>query len=73
MVPPAALKPLYEHGVRVLSGFFEQRNGGWDINYFLDDDRSEYLSRHDAHMDFESGIVFSKVDIVCNNVPVRDI
>jgi hypothetical protein len=73
MVPPAVLKPLHEHGVRVLSGFFEQRNGAWDINYSLDDARSEYLSRHDALMDFESGIVFSKVDIVCNNVPKKDI
>jgi hypothetical protein len=74
MVQRSALKPLYEHGVRVLSGFFEQRSGGvWDINYFLDDDRSEYLSRHDALMDFESGIVFSKVDMVCNNTPIDQI
>jgi hypothetical protein len=70
MVQPAALKPLYERGVRVLSGYFQRRGGVWDINYLLDDTRSEYLSRHDAIMDFESGIAFSKVDIVCNNTPV---
>jgi len=70
MVQPTALKPLAERGVRVLSGYFSRSNGIWDINYFLDDDRSEYLSRHDALMDFESGIVFSKVDIVCNNTPI---
>ncbi len=73
MVPPTALKALYEHGVRVLSGYFQQQNGIWDINYFLDDDRSEYLSRHDALMDFNSGIVFSKVDMVCNNTPIKQI
>ena len=73
MVQPAALKPLYERGVRVLSGYFRLINGIWDVNYLLDDVRSEYLSRHDALMDFESGIVFSRVDIVCNSTPVERI
>ncbi|MBN2311628.1 MAG: hypothetical protein JXR94_21800 [Candidatus Hydrogenedentes bacterium] len=41
---------------------------GYDINYGLDTVRSEYLTRHDALKDFASGIVFSKTDIVCNNV-----
>jgi len=95
MVQPTALKPLYEHGVRVLSGNFSCYNGIWDINYFLDDDRSEYLSRHDAlfvclvltnpvsnrsidetnahDMDFDSGIVFSNIDIICNSTPIERI
>jgi len=73
MVGPSALKPLAERGVRVLSGYFRRNNGVWDINYFLDDDRSEYLSRHDALMDFDSGIIFSKVDIVCNETPTERI
>lgn len=70
MTPLAAFKPLYERGVRVLSGYFTRINGSWDINYRLDDERCEYLSRHDALKDFDSGIVFSKVDIVCNSTPV---
>jgi len=73
MVQPSALRPLYEHGVRVLSGYFRQRGGVWDVNYFLDEDRSEYLSRHDALKDFASGIVFSRVDIVCNSTPIDKI
>ncbi len=73
MVQPAALNPLYERGVRVLSGYFERVPTGWDVNYLFDDDRSEYLSRHDALMDFPSGIVFSKIDIVVNTVPVDKI
>jgi hypothetical protein len=73
MVEPTALKALHERGVRVLSGYFRPSNGGWDINYRLDDERSEYLSRHDALMDFDSGILFSKVDLICNNTPVADI
>jgi hypothetical protein len=58
--------------VRVLSGYFRRSGQRWDINYRLDDTRSEYLSRNDALMDFDSGIVFSKVDIICNTVPVAD-
>jgi len=72
MVAPEALKPLYTRGVRVLSGYFRRSGQRWDINYRLDDTRSEYLSRNDALMDFDSGIVFSKVDIICNTVPVAD-
>ncbi|HIE51996.1 MAG TPA: hypothetical protein EYP85_09575 [Armatimonadetes bacterium] len=73
MVQPQALPVLVERGVRVLSGTFTRRNGGWDVNYFLDDDRSEYLARHDALVDFDSGIVFSKIDLVCNLTPVEQI
>ena len=70
MVQPSALKPLYDNGVRVLSGYFRRSQSGWDVDYLLDDARSEYMSRHDALMDFESGIVFSRVDIVCNSTPI---
>jgi len=71
MTRPAAFKPLYRRGVRVLSGYFvRDAKARWDINYRLPDSISEYLSRHDAWKHFGSGIVFSRVDIVCNSVPV---
>ncbi len=73
MVQPAALKPLAERGVRALSGYFRRSSSGWDVNYLFDDDRSEYLSRHDALKDFDSGIVFSRVDIVCNSTPLKQV
>jgi hypothetical protein len=73
MVQPASLRPLYERGVRVLSGYFRRGAAGYDINYLLDDARSEYLSRNDALMDFDSGIVFSRIDIVVNNTPLERI
>lgn len=74
MTQPSALKPLYDRGVRALSGYFRKLNGRqYDVNYLIDEVRSEYLSRHDAWKDFESGIVFSKVDIVCNSTPVEKI
>lgn len=46
---------------------------GYDINYGLDNARSEYIIRHDAMKDFASGLVFSKADIVCNNVPLTQV
>lgn len=71
MTRPSAFKPLYQRGVRVLSGYFRKdARGRWDVNYRLPDRVSEHLSRHDAWKDFDSGIVFSRVDIVCNSVSV---
>lgn len=73
MVLPEAYRPLYDHGVRVLSGFFSRWPAGWDINYNLDDVRTEYLSNHDCLMDWDSGLVFSRCDIVCNNTPPEQV
>jgi hypothetical protein len=73
MCPPACLPVLRERGVRVLSGFFSSgANGRYDVNYNLDALRSEYLMRHDALVDLESGLVFSTCDIVCNNTQVAE-
>jgi len=73
MTRQSALKPLTRRGVRVLSGFFATRPGVYDVNYRFNDEISEYLSRHDAWMDFASGIAFSHIDLVCNNVPIERI
>lgn len=74
MCPPACLPVLRERGVRALSGMFRAgANGRYDVNYNLDALRSEYLERHDALVDLESGIVFSMVDLICNSTKVTDI
>ncbi len=73
MVLPSALSALYDHGVRVLSGGFRPGPGGRDINYWQDDERSEWLSRNEALKDFESGIVFSNIDLCANLVPLAEI
>lgn len=73
MVLPDVLGPLYEYGVRVLSGGFRPGPGGRDINYFQDAERSEWLSRNEALKDFDSGIVFSKIDLCGNLVPIEQI
>ena len=73
MMRPSAFKPLYQYGVRVLSSDFWRRNGKWDINCELSDAVSAYCASHDTWKDFESGLVFSMVDIVCNSVPAARI
>jgi hypothetical protein len=74
MVKPVAWPVLAQRGVKVLSGMARLRDGLWgDILYFLDDTRSEYLSRHDAVMDFASGITFSHIDIVVNETPLEEV
>jgi hypothetical protein len=71
MTRPEAWKALYERGSRVLGGYFRQNSAGrWDINYRVDDARSAWLSQHDLLKDFESGIIFSKVDMVVNSTPL---
>ena len=72
-VIPDALKPLYQKGVRILSGAFVYRFGEWDGAYHIDGARSEYIARSDGLMDFDSGIIFSKADITCNKVPVEKV
>ncbi len=82
MVHPSALSVLQERGVRALTGIFKRTipaaadaapcGSGplYDLNYCLDDRRSAYLACHDALKDFGTGIVFSKVDVICNNTPL---
>jgi hypothetical protein len=74
MTVPEAWKALYEKGSRVLGGYFTYSSQrGWDINYNVDDFRSEWLSRNDLLKDYASGIIFSKTDMVINNTPLDQI
>jgi hypothetical protein len=74
MTRPEAWRALYERGSQVLGGYFRKSaDGKWDVNYRLDDRRSEWLSRHDLLKDFASEMIFSKVDIVVNSTPLDQI
>ena len=73
MTRPAAFKPLYQRGVRTLSGYFAFNGQKWDVNYNLDAKHSEYMSRHNAWKDFESGLVFCRTSIVCNTTPIEKV
>ena len=73
-IRPDTYKPLAEHGVTALSGYFTRRpNGDYYVNYQMDGPRSDYLNRHDFLLDVDSGIVFSKIDLVANLVPLQEI
>jgi len=74
MATPDGLRALGRRGVRCLSGYFRKdENGRYDINYGIDDRRSEYLSKHDLLMDFDSGIIFFRDAIVCNSTTLDQI
>jgi len=73
MIRPEAVKHLARRGVRALSTHLHRTEGGWDINYQLDDARSRYLLAHDALRDFESGVTFSNIDVVCNETPPEQV
>jgi len=48
-------------------------SGAYECNYGVDDSRSAILSTRDLLVDFSSGILFSKVDLICNNVPAAEV
>jgi len=74
MTRPEAWQPLHEHGSPVLGGYFRKSaDGRWDVNYRMDALRSEWLSRHDVLKDFDSGMMFSKVDMVVNSTPLDQV
>ncbi len=72
-VPPSCLPVLYERGVRTLSGYFKLKEQRYYVSYGLDEKRSQYVSNHDALYDFESGMTFSRLDIVVNHIKVENI
>jgi hypothetical protein len=71
MIQPSALKPLAEEGVRSLSAYFLKTDKGLDLNLGLDETRTVYLSRNKMLKDFDSGIVFSRMDFTCNKTALN--
>ena len=69
-IRPETYQPLSAHGVTTLSGYFTKRNEEYSVSYQLDDHRCDYLNRNDFLLDIDSGIVFSKIDMVVNTVPL---
>ncbi|MCX7824640.1 MAG: hypothetical protein N2689_03685 [Verrucomicrobiae bacterium] len=73
IVQPSAFPVLARRAVRVLSGYFRWTGGSEDANYLFDRERCEWLSHNEALKDFDTGIVFSLVDLICNLTPVEKI
>ncbi|MCL2742921.1 MAG: hypothetical protein FWE67_03625 [Planctomycetaceae bacterium] len=73
-IRPETYKPLAAHGVTFLSGYFTKRaDGNYQVCYQMDNFRSDYLNRNDFLLDEDSGIVFSKMDMVINTVPLANV
>lgn len=68
-----ALRAMASRGVRALSGYFGREPWGYDVHYWLEDERAEYLHRRGALMDWDLGIVFSRIDMVVNSTPLEAI
>ena len=70
-IRPETYKPLAAHGVSLLSGYFIKRSdGSFYVDYQLDAPRSGYLSQHDFLIETDSGIIFSRIDMVVNSTPL---
>ncbi|MBE2204613.1 MAG: hypothetical protein IAE94_09780 [Chthoniobacterales bacterium] len=61
---PAAAGHYVEDGVPLSPS---EKGANYDINYGMDSERSAILSGCDLLKDFDSGLVFSKFDMVLNN------
>ena len=73
-IRPETYKPLAAHGVTALSGYFVRYQGGdYYVHYQMDVPRCGYLNKHDFLLDVDSGIVFSRMDLVANLVQLSDI
>jgi len=72
-IRPETYKPLAEHGVTALSGYFTKLPGGdYYVCYQMDAARCDYLEQQDFLLDVDSGIVFSKIDLVSNLVTLEN-
>ncbi len=70
---PSALPALHRRGTPALSGFFQRPELRYEVSYGLDEARCAYLNGHDALMDFDSGLVFTRTDIIFNNTPLEQV
>ena len=68
-IRPETYIPLFKRGVRTLSGYFiKSSRGNWVVSFQLPDNVCRYMLDHEGYYDFNSGLAFSKLHIVCNNV-----
>ncbi len=64
-IRPDAYKPFAGVGVTALSGYFRSESS-YPVSYQIDEPRRAYLFDHDFLVDVDSGITFSKIDMVLN-------
>lgn len=72
-IRPEAYKTLYDRGVRTLSGYFTKSGNSWVVSFQLPDSVCQYLTSHEAWMNFDENIMFSRLEMVVNSTPIDKI
>lgn len=72
-VRPNCFPTLHELGVRSLSGYFVKRGEEYPTSFHLPNPIADYIADHDGWYDFDNGIVFDKLEMVVNLVPLPEV
>ncbi len=72
-IQPSTFKALYSRGVRVLSGYFTPYEQHHLVAFGLSDYFCDTIDNRRLLMDWESGIVFSRLTAVINLTPLNDL
>jgi hypothetical protein len=73
-IRPESLQVLVNKGWRTLSGSVWplHSKSPYAAQYQVPEYAMKYLDEHDAWYNFENGLLFSKIDLCCNRVPLKD-
>lgn len=66
-------RAVRDRGIRGLCGYFMVRDDIPKVSYYLDRERTDYLSTHDYWLDTSEDLIFIRHDIVANTVRCEDI
>ncbi len=70
-VTRAGMQALVDRGVRNLSGIFRPGSGRLSGVYHLRDERADAAAACSQWIDSDTGIAFSKIDLIVNNTPLE--
>ena len=75
-VRPGSLQVLINRGWRTLSGscwpLRSKQGSAYVDQYQVPEYAIRHVDQHDAWYNFENGLLFSKIDLCCNRVPLKD-
>lgn len=72
-VRPNCFPTLHRLGVRSLSGYFVKQGDRYPTSFHLPEEVAGYLAENDGWYDFENDLVFDKLEMVVNLVPLAEI
>ncbi|MDO5581457.1 MAG: hypothetical protein Q4G69_09980 [Planctomycetia bacterium] len=71
-IRPEAYKVLWDRGSRCLSGYFvPSKLRKWSVSFQLPEEVCQYMLDHEGWMHFETGLTFSRLELVCNMIPLE--